>query len=108
MIPTGLPARLSFGIVPAARHVVCVEWPGDLTGQTFASTLHDAHTGELLSTYSYEKDGQLTEFILAAEATSSLSTRKAYEVRITRTTPGPDVIIAGPVVFPPHTIPQAA
>jgi hypothetical protein len=108
MIPTGLPERIPFGIAPGSRHVVCIEWPGDITGQTFAVTLHDAHTGALVFTYAYEVDGQLTEHILSHTDTATLSTRKAYEVRVTRTTPGPDVILAGPVIFPPHTIPQAA
>jgi hypothetical protein len=107
-IPLGHPRRIPFGIAPGTRHVIAIEWPADQTGITWAATLNDAHTGELVKQYSAQVDGLLTEHILAAVDTAELDHRKAYEVRIIRVSPGPDAVMAGPVIFPPHYVPQAA
>jgi hypothetical protein len=107
-IPLGHPLRVPFGIVPGTRHVVAIEWPVDQTSVTWTCTCHDSHTGIQVFAYSTEVDGLLTEHIATAEQTAGLYPTRAYELRIVRTAPGPDAVIAGPVIFPPHYHPQAA
>jgi hypothetical protein len=107
-IPLGHPFRIPWGIAPGTRHVIAIEWPVDQTGTTWTATLHDSHTGAQVFAYTFEVDGVLTEHIATAEQTATLNPRSAYEVRIIRTSPGPDAVFSGPVIFPPHYVPQAA
>lgn len=107
-LPLGHPRRVPWGIAPGTRHVIAIEWPVTQTGTTWTATAHDAHTGAQVFAYSFEVDGFLTEHVATAVQTATLSPAKAYEVRIIRTSPGPDAVIAGPVIFPPHYVPQAA
>jgi hypothetical protein len=113
MISTGLPRTVPFGIVPGTRHVVTFTFvrsngdPITQAGTTWAMTAHDAHTGEQLFAYSSEVDAHRVQFIASAPQTLTLDPFRGYTLRVTRTSPGPDLIFSGPVLFQPPTLKAA-
>lgn len=110
----GLPARVPFHVTPAMRHSIEFEFvddvdaPVDQDGTAWTATMHDAITGELVATYLETIVDNVITFALAAATTTTLDPLAAYEIRIVRDNPGPDMIFAGPVLFTDETIPVAA
>lgn len=114
-VDTGLPVRLPFGIVPGDRHIVAIEWinaedgePIDLTGTVWAAECVDAFTGTAAYSYTTDVTDNVVTFTAAGTDTDGLSLLGRYEVRLRRTTPGPDTVIAGPVIFETYSTPKAA
>jgi hypothetical protein len=107
----GLPAKVPFHITPGMRHAVEFEFvdeleqPVDQTGTAWSARLHDAITGEEVAVYTEVIAAHIVTFTLTQAATLTVDPQAAYEVRIVRDTPGPDMIFAGAVLFTAETVP---
>lgn len=115
----GEPMRIPVHVVPGKRHRI--EWEVlddlgdavDVTSITITITMHDALTGQEIFEYvpatTSDLGDPLEDNELAWEATPELTGLldylAEYETRWVRTAPGPDLLAAGPVIFPAHAVP---
>lgn len=119
-----IPMRLPFHLTPGMRCPIKFEIvddfdasPVDQSDTSWTVTLHDALSGEPIFEFpSTDTDPYLDEplednelaWLATAEQTALCDHRSAYEVRMVRDVPGPDMIAAGPVIFDPYTVPAEA
>jgi hypothetical protein len=110
----GLPARLPFRVTPTMRHLIELEFidenddPVDQDDTAWTATMHDSETGVIVFTYSETIEEHEITFTATDIQTAMLDPSYAYEIRIVRDNPGPDMIFAGPVTFTLDTVPVAA
>lgn len=113
-ISTGpAPVRIVVPMVPGTRSVLEFEWhagtePIDQTGTDWTCVLHDGITGEPVMAYEPDVDAELVSCTASEDLTALLDPDVAYEVRLIRVFPGPDLLAAGPVLFEATTIPVVA
>lgn len=106
--------RAVFRPHPGTRHIVEIEMRLDgaaasQVGTTWTCELVDADTGAQVLEYDPDEiTANVVTFTATAELTAALNPTRRLEGRITRVTPGPDLIVAGPVLFDPLSTPAVA
>jgi hypothetical protein len=97
-------------VVPGLPHTIVVtrETPVDLTEHTFSVLMLDAYTATPVTGVDYTidmTDAGVGTIVAVADIPADIVTSDALEIRLYQVDPEPDLLVAGPVLFAPATIP---